>query len=58
MVNISIKPFISRIFGDVDSSSLDLANDIVSSLDLNKDGQIQPVEFDKVHLQLQKLLEI
>ena len=58
MVNIPIKPFISRIFGDVDSSSLDLANDIVSSLDLNKDGQIQPVEFDKVHLQLQKLLEI
>ena len=58
MVNISIKSFISRIFGDVDSSSLDLANDIVSSLDLNKDGQIQPVEFDKVHLQLQKLLEI
>ena len=58
MVNIPIKPFISRIFGDVDSSSLDLANDIVSSLDLNKDGQIQPVEFDKVHLQLQKLLNI
>ena len=58
MANIPIQPFISRIFGDVDSSSLDLANDIVSSLDLNKDGQIQPVEFDKVHLQLQKLLEI
>ena len=58
MANIPIKPFISRIFGDVDSSSLDLANDIVSSLDLDKDGQIQPVEFDKVHLQLQKLLNI
>ena len=58
MANIPIKLFISRIFGDVDSSSLDLANDIVSSLDLNKDGQIQPVEFDKVHLQLQKLLNI
>ena len=58
MANIPIKPFISRIYGDVDASSLDLPNDIVSSLDLDKDGQIQPVEFDKVHLQLQKLLNI
>ena len=39
---------VSRIFGEVDSSSLGLATDIVSSLDLNKDGHIQPAEFDKV----------
>ncbi len=45
--------YVSRIFGEVDSSSLGLATDIVSSLDLNKDGHIQPAEFDKVILSKQ-----
>ncbi len=41
--------YVFRIFGEADSSSLGLATDIVSSLDLNKDGLIQPAEFDKVN---------
>ena len=36
-----------RIFGDLDQNSLDLAKQILLDLDINKDGVINPVEFDK-----------
>ena len=48
MPNIYIYLFF-RIFGDVDQNSLDLAQQILLDLDINKDGVINPVEFDKEH---------
>ena len=38
-----------RIFGDLDQNSLDLAKQIILDLDINRDGVINPVEFDKEH---------
>ena len=38
----------NRIFGSLESSALKLAGDVLIEMDVNKDGLIQPAEFDKV----------